>query len=167
MLQFGRMPVLIIVVLSSSLVVSARDLRQRRAESADPMLTSDLASVCLSGLYHLPPSLTSIFGMSRQSHPPRHDSIPCCREITLQPQYVYACRSAPGHRPVLTTRAKNTAVEFHQEAESPHDKIPRPEMTRRYSTWLILIHSFSLSSGFATLLALVKRNILARHAHAD
>jgi len=26
---------------------------------------------------------------------------------------------------------KNTAVEFHQEAENPHDKIPRPETTRR------------------------------------
>ena len=55
-------------------------------------------------------------------------------------------------------------MELHQEAESPHDKIPRPETTRRHSTWLILINSFNLSSGFATLLASVKRNILACHA---
>jgi hypothetical protein len=167
MLQVGRMLVLTVVGLSpSSFVVSARDLRQRRAESADPVLTSGLASVCLS-IWPLHSILlrTSRINVPhlRQSHPLKHQRISGCLKFTLQPPY--ACLSAPGLRPVLS-RAKNTAVEFHQEAESPHDKIPRPETTSRYSAWLILIHSFNLSSGFATLLALVKTNILARCAHA-
>lgn len=57
-------------------------------------------------------------------------------------------------------------MESHQEAESPRDEIPRLETIRTYSAWLILIHSFSLSSGLVTLLALVKSNILARYTHA-
>jgi hypothetical protein len=77
--------------LSVSHVVSARDLRQRRAESAE--LTSGLASVCLS--VYLAFTTTSIFLRTfrinvthlRQSHPIIYHCISGCLGFALQPPY--------------------------------------------------------------------------------